>query len=178
MITDQLLAFLPPASNIAITSVDVASNVIDLLTLGIGVTSANGGVIIGQTRTVFGADTGIGGVKPLVECAVGTSFATSAGATLNTKFQGAVDDGTGNPGTWQTFMETGGDTAAQLAAGKFFGRFDWPPAFPDSFQPRFLRLLFSPSAAFTAGTVAYAVVTMGRPDLANRYMGKNFAVAG
>lgn len=178
MITDSLVTFIAPGSPLAITNAAVASSIYDTLGLGVGVTAAQGNVIIGQTRTVFGADMGIGGVKPLIECAVGTAFATGAGATLDVAFQGAIDDGTGNPSTWQTFMEQSGMTAAQLTAGAFFGRFDWPPEFPVGFQPRFQRLLFTPSAAFSAGTVAWAMVTMGRPDNANRFMAKNFAVAG
>jgi len=188
LITDALVNFLPPGSNVAITTVDVPSNVIDLLGLGVGVVApaaasaataglTGGNAIIGN-RTVFGADMGIGGVKPLVECAVGTAFTTSAGATLNCKFQGAIDDGTGNPGTWRTLIETGAMAVADLGANAVFGRFDFPPAFPVNFQPRFLRLLFSPSATMTAGTVANAVVTMGRPDNANRYMPANYKVAG
>ncbi len=188
MITDALVNFLPPGSNIAVTTIDVASNVIDLLTLGVGVlapgssspqtTGLTGGNVIIGNRTVFGADVGIGGVRPLVECAVGTAFTTSVGATLTTKFQGAIDDGTGNPGTWTTLIEEPGRAVANLAASAVFGRFDFPPAVPPNFQPRFLRLLFSPSAAMTAGTVANAVVTMGRPDNANRFMPANYKVAG
>lgn len=176
MITDRLVEFLPPGTNLSITSTAVASNVIDLLTVGVGTTSAAANVIIGQTRTVFGEDPGIGGVRPLVSCAVGTAFAGAG--TLTVAFQGAQDDGTGNPGTWQTFEQTSAMTIAQLTAGSFFGRFTWPPEYPEGFQPRFERLLFTPSSTFTAGTVAFAVVTMGRPDRANRFMGKNFIVAG
>lgn len=177
MITDQLVNFLPPGSNTPILAATVNTNPYDILGLGVGVTAAQGSVIIGN-RTVFGSDTGIGGVKPLVECCVGTAFTTGAAATLTVNFQGAIDDGTGNPSTYQTFMATPAMTAAQLAAGTFFGRFDWPPAFPENFNPRFLRLQFVPSAAFLTGTVAWAMVTMGRPDLANRYMANNYVVEG
>ena len=177
MITDQLVSFAGPGSNIPILAATVNTNPYDILGLGLGVTPAQGGIIIGN-RTLFGADTGIGGVKPLVECCVGTAFTTGAGATLAVNFQGAIDDGTGNPSTYQTFMSAPGLTAAQLTAGTFFGRFDWPPAFPENFNPRFLRLQFVPSAAFLTGTVAFAMVTMGRPDLNNKNMSNNFVVAG
>lgn len=179
MITDQLVSFLPPGSNLAITSAALASNIYDSLGLGVGVASgpspgANG-VIIGNAA-VYGADMGIGGVKPLLESAVGVAFAGSG--TLTVAFQGAIDDGTGNPGTWQTFMQSPAMTIAQLTAGTFFGRFDWPPEFPDGFNPRFYRELFTPSGTFTAGTIAFSVVTMGRPDLANKFAAPNYRVAG
>lgn len=178
MITDQLVSFLPPGSNIAITNAAVASNIYDELGEGVGIIPSNAGTIIGK-KTVFGSDMGIGGIRPMVECAVGTAFTTANAATLNVQFQGAIDNGAGSPGAWQTFIETGPLTAAQLTAGSFFGRFDWPPEYPVGFQPRFLRLNFVPLAAtaFTAGTVAFAVVTMGRPDQANKFAASNFTVA-
>lgn len=175
MITDQLIAFLPPGTNQAILGAAVRSNIIDLLTIGQGITPADGNVIIGRATT-FGADMGIGGVKPLVQCAVGTTFAD--GTSLNVAFQGAEDNGSGSPGSWQTFIETGEILTANLVAGSVFGRFDFPPEYPVGFQPRFLSLLFTPTGVYTAGTVSSAVVTMGRPDQANKYAAGNFAVAG
>lgn len=175
MITDQLIAFLPPATNQAILGAAVRSNIVDLLTLGLGITPDEGNVIIGN-RSLFGADVGIGGVKPLVQCVVGTVFAS--GTSLNVAFQGAKDDGTGNPDTWQTFVESGEILTANLTANAVFGRFDFPPEFPVGFQPRFLSLLFTPTGTFTTGTVASAVVTMGRPDQANKFMANNYVVAG
>ncbi len=176
MITDQLVSFLPPESNIPILAAPVSSEIYDILGLGLGITPAEGNRIIG-TRTLFGADTGIGGVKPQVQCAVGAN-AFVGGTSLNAAFQGAKDDGTGNPDTWQTFIETGAIVTANLTANAVFGRFDWPPEFPVGFQPRFLRILFTPVGTFSVGVVAYSVVTMGRPDNANRFAGKNFVVAG
>lgn len=175
MITDKLVTFLAPSTNLAITSAARRSDIVDLLTLGLGVTPAAGNLIIGN-RTLFGEDAGIGGVKPMVQCVVGTAF--SGGSTLTVAFQGAADDGTGNPSTWQTLMATGAIATADLTAAAVFGRFDFPPAFPTNFQPRFLSLLFTPATTFSGGTVASAMVTMGRPDLANRYMPSNFVVAG
>lgn len=175
MITDALVNFFPSGANIPITSVAVRSNLYDILGLGVGVTAAAGSVIIGNA-SVFGSDMGIGGIKPLVECSVGTAFAGTG--TLTVAFQGAVDDGTGNPGAWQTFMQSPACTIAQLAANTFFARFDFPPEYPDGFNPRFLSLLFTPSGTFTAGTVAFSQVTMGRPDLANKFAAANYRVAG
>lgn len=179
MITDSLVNFFPSGANIPILGAAVRSGIYDILGLGIGVASgpspgANG-VIIGNAAT-FGADMGIGGIKPLVECSVGTAFAGSG--TLTVAFQGAQEAAGGVPGAWQTFIQSPACTIAQLTAQSFFARFDFPPEYPDGFNPRFLSLLFTPSATFTAGTVAYAQVTMGRPDLANKFAAANYKVAG
>lgn len=179
MLLDALVNFVPIGSALAVTNVAVPStNVYDLLGLGVGV--APDERIIGLPSSgVFGEDAGIGGIKPQVQVNVGTGFVTAAAATLNIAFQGAQDTGAAGgylPGTWQTFVETGALTAAQLAAQAILGRFDFPPAFPANFNPRFLRLLFTPSAAFTAGTISSAIVTMVRDDWAAKYVPKNFAV--
>lgn len=176
MITDQLVSFLPPSSNLAVTSATVYSNVIDLLGAGVGVTPAAANQIIGNA-TLFGQDPGGAGiVVPELICAVGTVFAGSG--TLTMQFQGAIDDGTGNPSTYQVFNQTPAMTIAQLTAASFFGRTKWPFEYPDGFNPRFLRLAFVPSGTFTTGTVAYAVVTMGPTVQFNKYATKNFVVAG
>jgi len=176
MITDQLVNFLPPSSNLAVTNATVYSNVIDLLGVGVGVTPSTGNVIIGRA-SLFGQDPGGAGiVVPELICAVGTAF--SGSGTLTMQFQGAIDDGTGNPSTYQVFNQTAAMTIAQLTAGAFFGRTKWPFEFPDGFNPRFLRLAFVPSSTFTGGTVAYALVTMGPSVQFNKYAASNFTVAG
>ena len=169
MLLDALLAFTQigsPLSLVGGAGVGFRSGIIDLLGLGVGVAPSER--IIGN-RTVFGEDSGIGGVKPQVQVNIGTALTAVGGSTLNIAFQGAVDQGAAGayqPGTWQTLIETGPMTAAQLAANAICARFDWPPAFPVNFQPRYLSLLFSPSAAgsFSAGTVSSAIVTMVRDD--------------
>ena len=74
-------------------------------------------------------------------------------------------------------METGYLAVGSLTLGAVLGRFDWPPAVPPSFKPRFLRLLFQPLAAtnFTAGAVL-AINTQGRDDTANLFVPHNFSV--
>ncbi len=181
MITDALVNFVAPGAPLSIvgaTGASFASNVIDLVGSGVGTAPHN---IIG-TRTVFGSDTGLGAIKPQVEAVVGTAFATSNSATLNVQFQAAVDTGAGGgyqPGTWLTLVETGQLAAADLIAAAIFARFDWPPSFPRSTMPRFLRLNFVTPAAtsFTAGTVAFAIVTMVRDDYAEKFAAKNYTVA-
>lgn len=176
MITDQLVSFLPPGSNLPVTNVPVFSNVVDLLGEGVGVTPAAAGVIIGSTVTLFGADQGVGVVVPELICAVGTAFAGAG--TLTVAFQGAPDNGSGSPGAYQTFDQSPAMTIAQLAAASFFFRRKWPIEYPDGFNPRFTRLQFTPSSTFTFGTIAYAVVTMGPWANFAKYQGKNFVVAG
>jgi len=180
MITDALLSFVPPGSPLSLVgNVAVRSGVIDLLGLGVGVAPSER--IIG-TPTTFGEDSGLGGVKPQVQ--VNPGIAT-AGTTLNIAFQGAPDQGAGGgyqPGTWQTFEETGPITVAQFLAAINQGypiyRGDWPPAFPANYQPRYLSLLFSPASGgtFSTGTIAAAIVTMVRDDWSERYAAKNFSV--
>lgn len=177
MIVDALANFLPIGANLAITNASQPSNVYDILGQGVGQAPAN---IIG-TRTLFGSDVGIGGKKPQVDIGVGTGFVTANGATLNVAFQGAPDTGAGGnyqPGAWQTLVETGPLTAAQLIAAQIIGRFDFPPAFPANLNARYLRLLFQlATGQFTAGNIAYALVTMVRDDQANKFAAKNFSVA-
>lgn len=175
MISDQIVSFLPPGSNLAVTNAAVFSNVIDILGVGAGITAAQANVIIG-TATVPGWDPGAGIVVPEIICAVGTAFAGTG--TLTMAFQGAPDNGSGSPGSYQTFDQTPAMTIAQLTASSFFGRMKWPYEYPDGFNPRFFRLSFTPSGTFTAGTVANALVTMGPPIQFNKYAAKNFSVAG
>lgn len=177
MISDQLVSFLPPSSNLAVLAAEVYSNVIDVLGVGAGITAAQANAIIG-TATLPGWDPNVGVVVPEIVCAVGTAFATGAGATLTMKFEGAPDNGSGSPGTYKVYEQTPAMTAAQLTANSFFGRMKWPYEYPDGDNPRFFRLAFTPSAAFTAGTVAFALVTMGPWVNYSRYAAKNFTVAG
>jgi hypothetical protein len=180
MLTDSLVNFLPYGSNLAITSAAVRSNIYDELGLGIGVTAPVAGTIIGNA-SVFGADLGVGRERPLLISAIGTTFAGSG--TLTIAVQGAIDAGGGIPGPWQTFVQSPAYTVAQLVANGpansgFIGRFDWPPEYPDGFNPRFISLLFTPSATFTAGTIAWSMVTMSTPTLNNKFAAANFAVKG
>jgi hypothetical protein len=182
MRSDALLSFVPIGGNLSLVAgagVDIpSSNTIDLLGNGVGVAPSS---IIG-TATLFGTDMGIGGFRPEINAVIGTALTAVAGSTLNAKLQAAADLGAaGNyqPDTWNTLAETGPMTAANLAANTVFMRFPWLPVFPQTLRPRFLRLLFSPSAggSFTAGTVACALVTLVRDDQANKQAAKNFSVS-
>ncbi len=177
MMTDALLNFVPIGGNLSIVAgagVSTPSNVIDLLGAGVGVAPPN---IIGNV-TVFGEDTGIGSDRLLIIAATGTAaFVTANAATLNVAFQGAPDNGANQPGTWQTFAETGPMTAAQLTASQKI-KLDWPAAFPENERPRFVRLLFQVPAAtnFTTGQIAYALATPARDDQLNKMSPNNYVV--
>lgn len=179
---DSQLAFVPvgaPLSFSGGTGTLYTSNVIDLLGLGSGVNPSN--FVIWGNSTVFGEDPGIGTNRPELMVAIGTAATTSNSATLNIQFQAAVDSGTPNftPGTWNTVVETGYISAANLTANQVVARFPWLPEFPASTRPRFLRLGFQvlASTAFTAGTIAFAIPTFVRDDQANKYQTKNYTVA-
>lgn len=177
MLIDALLNFaMTPLSLVGGAGVAIPSNVIDLLGAGVGVAPPN---IFGNS-TVFGMDAGIGNPREQSEVLVTTAFTTANAATLNIAFQGAADQGlAGNyqPSAWVTLMETGYLAVGSLTKGAILGRFDWPPAVPPSFRPRFLRLLFQPLAAtnFTAGAVL-AINTQGRDDIAQIYQPANYVV--
>ena len=175
---DALLQFVPFGAPLSLANLAagaaVASNIIDLTGAGVGVAPPN----FFGTRSVFGQDLGIGRQKAQLLCTTGTAFTTGSGATLNIALQAAVDQGAGGgyqPGTWNTLVETGYMTAANLGALKTVARFDLPPAFPFGVLPRYLRLLFTTltGTTFTAGTIAFAMPTTARDDV--NFGAKNFA---
>lgn len=180
MILDALTNFVPlgsPLSIVAGAGVAVASTPLDELGSGVGTAPQN---IIG-TRTLFGADLGVG-EKPLIDVTVGTAFTTATAATLQVALQGAPDTGAGGgylPGAWTTLIETGLIPVTQLTANAIIARLELAMAVPPSALPRFLRLLFqTPSgASFTAGTISFAGLTMVRDDYSIAYAAKNFLVA-
>lgn len=173
MILDALVTFVAPGTNLPILGAAVRSSILDILGSGSGTAPAN---IIGN-RTLFGSDTGLGGVKPQVEVLIGTAFV--GGTSLQVMFQAAPDTGAAGsylPGTWTTLIETPAILTASLTAAQVLARFDWPPAFPANLNPRYLSLLFTPVGTFTAGTISAAPVTMVRDDQANKYAASNFVV--
>lgn len=165
-------------SMVAGAGVSISSNVIDLLGSGVGTAPP---VIIGNAA-LFGEDVGVGDgmLIPKLEVATGDAFVTANVATLNVALQLAPDTAvTHQPGAWQTVVETGALTAAQLATQTTIARLDWPPVFPLTLRPRYAKLLFQIPAAtnFTAGTIAFAVVTSVRDDQANKNAASNYTVA-
>ena len=160
--------------------------IIDLFGNGVGQAPTS---IYGRTSNLGpGADMGIPEERPEMFVLIGTAAATSNSAQLNLAFQGAPDTGSAGsyqPGTWQTYGESGWLTAAQLTAGKVIMRMPWLPAFPAGANPRFIRLyaqIGTPTGGtganvnFTAGTISWAGVTQGRDDWAIGFVPKNYAV--
>ena len=173
MLTDALNNFLPVGSNLAVTNVAVPSNVYDMMGSGVGTAPPN---IIGNP-SLFGTDMGIGLWRPQVACATG-SVAWAGGTSLTIAFQAAPDTATTHvAGAWTTLMDIPGIPVAQLTANAVIGRFDFPPAIPPGLNARYLRLLFTPTGTFTAGVIAFALVTLDRDDQANKFAGSNFKVA-
>jgi hypothetical protein len=187
MITDALLSFVPlqaPLSLVGANGQTFPSNVIDLLGQGVGTAPVN---IIG-TRTTFGTDQGVGGLRPELNITIGVALVAGvAGTLLKAALQAAADQGAaGNyqPSTWIDVDSQDGITPANATAGAVIFRSPWIPTMPPGLMPRYLRLLFSPMTAtalpsgdFSAGTISSALVTMVRDDQANKYAAKNFVVA-
>lgn len=183
MLIDSKLSFVAPGaalSLVAAAGVDVPStNVIDLLGNGVGTTVTN---IYGNSTLPGQADAqGMGNMRPELVVAIGTAATAGTGTpTLNVQLQAAADNGSGSPGTYQTIVESGALTVAQLTAGQVIARIPWVPPFPANLRPRFLRLNFEiPAAtAFGAGTIAFATVTQARDDLFHLQTPNNYVALG
>ncbi len=182
MLLDALLSLVPIGGNLSLAAgpgiAIPSTNILDLLGQGAGNAPAN---IFGNAAT-FGEDPGVGRLRPELVCGIGAAAVTANGATLNFALQYAPDTGLGGgyqPGAWQTVAETGPLAAAQLGAGTRIARFPWLPAVPDGARVRFIRGLFQVSAggSFTAGTISYCGVTMGRDDFSQKQAARNYSVA-
>ena len=172
---DASIAFVPLGSPLTILGAAIASpNTVDLLGTGVGTAPVN---IIG-TPSVYGAADAMGIGKERVALQIATGAAAFAGGTsLNVALQGAIDNGSYQPGTWNTFGESGALLTANLTASTVICRLPWLPPWPFNLRPRFLRLLFTPVGTFTAGAIAYALPVTGRDDYSAANAAKNFAVA-
>lgn len=156
MILDALLQFDNAVSLAIAAGTQASTNVIDLgITSGIP-SSANGG----------GArDIGVGddpAMKLLVM--VTTTFTSAGAATLVVALQGAIDNGSGAPSTFNTWWSSPAFALATLNAGSRLMDMDMPRP-PDGIAiPRFLRLLYTVGAAtVTAGAVS-AYIVLDRED--------------
>lgn len=142
----------------AITSTAASTNVYDITGQGVGVVVHPNP---GATGTV-GEDIGIGdGVSPpQIVAIVGTAFTASGAATLQVQVEAAVDDGTGNPGTWQILEQTDTYAKTLLTAGQKIVRYTIPHRYPGALPPRFYRLNYVVATGpMTAGTVSAYIVT-------------------
>jgi hypothetical protein len=151
MILDALLQFDNAVSLAIAAGTQASTNVIDLgIASGIP-SSANGG----------GArDIGIGD-KPAMKFVVlvTTTFTSGGAGTLSVGLQGAVDNASGAPSTFNTWWTSPAYALATLNAGSQLFNMDMPRP-PDGIAiPRFLRLLYTVGAAtMTAGNVSSYLV--------------------
>jgi hypothetical protein len=134
MIIDGYLQFDPTGS--AITTTRASTNVIDLL----------------NARD-------LGTTEDLIVSVYGQA-AFTGGTSLNIQFQGAPDSGSGTPGTYVTYAETGAIPLANLTANVKLWQIDWPhrlvPVTGNAF-PRYVRLNYVVVGTMTAGTVSAQV---------------------
>lgn len=177
-INDALAGFVystSPLSLVAGAGVDVPTNPIDLMGDGVATTVRN---IWGNSTLPFSPDArGVGNPIPQIDIIIGTALATASSATVNVQLQGAEDNGSGSPGSYQTYRETGPITAAQGTAGQRI-RLDFAPPFPLNDRPRFLRLNFEIPAGttFTAGTILSAQVVTTRDDWYVGQQSRNYSL--
>lgn len=187
MRTDAQLIFVAPGSPLSLVAgagLAISTNWLDMLGIGYG-QPVPPNVIIGDQYAGFGQQDsmGVGGLRPELNVVIGTALNGAAGLTLNVALQAAADNN-GNAGTTQDIANQDGITIAQGTAGTVIFRSPWLPPFPANLRPRFLRLQFRPvaaggavpSGAFTAGTIASALVTVVRDDYFAKYAQKNFVV--
>ncbi len=162
MILDALLIL---SQNQAVTVTAASTGTIDLAGVGVGQPITDR---IGVQSSVFGEDIGIGtGYQaPTITCIVGTTFTAAGAGTMQVALQEAIDDGTNNPGTWVTAVETPALSLAQLVAGQKIAEFNVPPRAPGQAFPRFIRLYYTVATGpMTAGTIAIATINTGRDDV-------------
>lgn len=181
MLTDANLALVPFGSG-GLSLVGLASapspGVIDILGQGVGTAPQN---IFGNT-TVFGqADAmGVGEKRMELNVATGNSAFVGVGVSLNVQWQGAIDSGVGGgyqPGTWNTFGESGVIAVGSLTANTIIARLPFLPPFPENLRSRFLRLNFVMTGGlFTTGIIAFALPVLVRDDQFQRYAARNYSI--
>lgn len=151
MILDSLLQFDSAVSLAIAAGTQNSTNVIDLHSSGMIPVLAN----------LQGArDMGIGDDPALKLLVVVTTTFTSGGAgTLVVALQGATDNGSGAPSTFNTWWSSPAYALATLNAGSRLLNMDMPRP-PDGIAiPRFLRLLYTvATATMTAGNVSSYIV--------------------
>lgn len=155
MILDKLLAFDPTANPKDLTGVAgtyASTNVLDWGNLGLPSTSST--ILgVGQVR-----DMGIGD-DPALKLMVQVNIAFAGGTSVQVAVQGAIDDGTGNPSTFNTWYSSPAFATAGLNVGSRLLQMDFPRP-PDGIAiPRFVRLAYVTLGTFTAGKlVSYLVL--------------------
>lgn len=154
MILDKQLEFSVAQSVAQVVGTYASTNIIDLLMTNYQAPAA---LAAGQGAR----DIGIGD-DPAMKIMVNIVTAvTSGGAgTIQVHAQGAADDGTGAPSTYNTYASSPIYALAALVAGARLFDIDWPRPPAGVSMPRFIRLLYQvATATLTAGTLnAYLVL--------------------
>lgn len=157
MIKDALLTL---SAKQAITVTAPSTNVFDVSGAGVGQPAPQ---IFGVQSSVFGEDIGSGGPgisSPQLGVLVNTTFTAGGSATMQIQLQAAIDDGTNNPSTWDTIVETDTLAVALLKAGTWLARFNVPTRYPGQGFPRFYRVNYVVATGpMTAGALTADFLT-------------------
>lgn len=158
MIIDNLLCFDPPNAPINLAQVVgtyPSTNVLDL----------HSATMIPVLANLQGArDIGAAATKLEMIVQVITTFASGGAGTLQVALQGATDNGSGAPSTFNNWWLSPAYALATLNAGSRLYELNMPRP-PDGIAiPRFLRMSYIiAGATMTAGTVFSAII-LDRPD--------------
>jgi hypothetical protein len=161
MILDKQYEFSVAQTVAAIVSTIPSTNIFDLYLLN-GWAPGPGGIL----PALSGArDMGIGDTPALkIFAAMTAAFVSAGGGTLQVHFQGAPDDGTGNPGTYVTYVSSPLYAVANLGAGARLLDIDWPRPPAGVVIPRFVRLLYQIATATSTAGAVNAYVVLDRQD--------------
>jgi hypothetical protein len=157
MILDGLLSFTNPNSGDAITAALTNQPFSNSIDFGI-----NGLPVSGTTPNQPIRDMGIGDDPALKILAV-VSTAFAGGTNVIIKLQGAPDNGSGAEGTYVDWWASPTYTTAQLIQGARLFDMDFPRPPLGVAIPRFVRLVYTSTGTFTAGTIK-AYIVLDRVD--------------
>lgn len=162
----------------ALTTTAASTNIIDLAGLGSGTALSN--ILGNATASNWGMDIGVGDSPGKPKIMVSVVTALTGGTSLNIQFQGAPDNGSGSPGTYVTYAESGAILTASLLANAVIFKVDVPEIQPEGpttiILPRFLRLNYVIVGSYGAGTVN-ANIIRDRQDYLAKYYAGGFTVA-
>lgn len=136
-----------PQTDAPTTGTQNSSNVIDLHMAGIPVLAANQGA----------RDLGIGD-DPALKLVIWVIAAFVGGTSLQVALQGAPDNGSGAPGTFNNWWLSPVYTEAQLVAGARLYDMDMPRPPAGLPIPRFLRIAFINAGTHTGGSIEACIV--------------------
>lgn len=172
MILDGFLQFTGATGGIGVpanradaptTGTQTSTNIIDLHISGIPVLAAGAGA----------RDMGVGG--PALKMLIQVNVAFTGGTSLQVALQGAPDNGSGAPGTFDTYYTTPAIAEASLVAGARLYDMDVPRPPAGVEMPRFLQLTYITVGTHGAGQLQGYIV-LDRFDQA--YQGTNNAILG